>query len=370
MYNVIFYNNIKSGITDSDYTTQTPKVVKKYQPVLVDGYMKYYNISGINEIKEDTSKLINGYGMFYNCYDFKNPPTNLDNLKYGYNMFSVTNIEDFSTNMNNLLVGDYMFSNCSNLKSFKSEIKKMINGNGMFLRNSNLTSFHSDTISLLDGGSMFRECKNLKDVVINLSSLLSGSSMFYMCKLSPTSVMHIAESIRDLKTELALYENHTKDYVSYYGKESGFTSSTSYLYYTREYKYTTSGVGYITIGIDCKNNIDDLNRFAQEAYYESWQDLKNVFTNKGWKATFQIGGTSTNITLSEDEQFRSTPVYARLIEEEDKERASYCTEDGEKYYNIDWGHDVTNYDDYQYFGSLLEACGYFGVIPKEYLEEA
>lgn len=370
MHNVIFYNNIKSGITDNNYSSQTPKVIKKYQPVLVDGNKKYYNFSDIDEIKEDTSKLINGREMFYNCVDFKNPPTNLDNLKYGYYMFYKTNIEDFSTNMNNLLEGEFMFSRCSNLKSFNSEIKKIVDGYNMFSYNNNLTSFHSDTISLLNGDSTFRECKNLKDVVINLSSLLTGSIMFYMCKLSPTSVMHIADSIRDLKTELAPYENHTKDYVSYYGKESGFTSSTSYLYYTRDYKKNIYNIGEISIGIDCKNNIDDLNRFAQEAYYDSWQDLKNAFTNKGWKAEFQIGGTSTNITLSEDEQFRSTPVYARLIEEEDKERASYCTEDGEKYYNIDWGHDVTNYDDYQYFGSLLEACGYFGVIPKEYLEEA
>lgn len=50
---------------------------------------------------------------------------------------------------------------------------------------------------------------------------------------------------------------------------------------------------------------------------------------------------------------------------------SYVSEDGSKYFNIHWYHSSNGDNEgYDYFGSLLEACGYFGVIPKKYLEQA
>ena len=216
--------------------------------------------------------------------------------------------------------------------------------------------------------------------------------MFYKTKLSPRSVMFIASSIRDIKTEkeslsesdYIIYDNVTRKY----SKPFGWMSDGSYvLTFNFPKSYTTSisssNVGQLTLGIDVTNDLvtidQQLQSFAEGAHYNSWVDLKQEFVNKGWTVTFQYGGTQTGITLSEDEQFRGIPVYTRLIEvtpegeeytEEEKHHAQYCTEDGTKFYNIDWGHDVTDYDQYQYFGSLLEACGYYGVIPKKYLEEA
>ena len=154
-----------------------------------------------------------------------------------------------------------------------------------------------------------------------------------------------------------------------------------YVYtYNNPNPYTTiipsTDVGKLTLGIDVTNDSEtieqQLQTFAEGCLCDSWAELKQEFVDKGWTVTFQYGGTNTDITLSEDEKFRGVPVYARLIEvsDEDKDKAEYCTEDGTKFYNIDWGHDVTDYDSYQYFGSLLEACGYFGVIPKKYLEES
>jgi hypothetical protein len=54
--------------------------------------------------------------------------------------------------------------------------------------------------------------------------------------------------------------------------------------------------------------------FANKVGYNSWEDLKQSFVDKGWTVTFQYGGTRTDITLSEDEQFRGIPIYAKAIE--------------------------------------------------------
>lgn len=193
--------------------------------------------------------------------------------------------------------------------------------------------------------------------------------------------MYIVESIRNIKEEKAKYTSGEIPWVTYdsttqkYSAPLGFTEDGKYVY-TFTNNIPSSSVGKLTLGIDVTNDSEtieqQLKTFAEGCLCDSWAELKQEFVDKGWTVTFQYGGTNSSITLSEDEQFRGVPVYARLIEvsDEDKDMAEYCTEDGTKFYNIDWGHDVTDYDSYQYFGSLLEACGYFGIVPKEYANEA
>ena len=270
------------------------------------------------------------------------------------------------------------------LTSFSGDLSSLVKGSSMF-HGAPLTSFSCDLSSLVDGMYMFYETP-LASFSGDLSSLVNGSYMFYKCKLSPQSVMYIVESIRNITEEKAKYTSGeipwvTKDRTGKYSAPFGFMEDGRYVYtYNTLNPYTkaiSSGyVAKITLGIDVTNDsatIDQqLQTFAEGCLHDSWEELKQEFVDKGWTVTFQYGGTETGITLSEDEQFRGVPVYARLIEvsDEDKDMAEYCTEDGTKFYNIDWGHDVTDYEQYQYFGSLLEACGYFGVIPKKYLEEA
>ena len=191
---------------------------------------------------------------------------------------------------------------------------------------------------------MFNGCTKLTSFTSDLSSLTNGGSMFYKCKLDAPSVMYIIAT---------LPQN---------------TSNNS----------ITIGINVSSSIVNGKNTATQLLEFANEVGYETWAKLKQAFIDKKWSVTWQYGGTTSSITLSEDEQFRGVPVYARLIEvlpqgeeytEEEKEMAEYCTEDGTKYYNIEWGHDVTHPEEFEYFGSLLEACGYYGVIPKIYLEE-
>ena len=328
---------------------------------LVDGfYMFYY--TALTSFSGDLSSLVNGTYMFSDSASFTSFSGNLSSLTNGTSMFSSTPLTSFNGDLSNLVKGSKMFSETS-FKSFSGDLNNLVHGDSMF-DHAPLESFISD-----------------------LSNLVNGTNMFRSCKLTPQSVMYILESIKNIKEEKAKYTSGEIPWITYdsttrkYSARFGFMESGDYAYAYNNPKpsigtISSSNVGLLTLGIDVTNNSETINNqlqtFAEGCLYDSWEELKQEFANKGWTVTFQYGGTDTSITLSEDEQFRGVPVYARLIEvsEEDKDKAEYCTEDGTKYYNIDWGHDVTDYDQYQYFGSLLEACGYFGVIPKKYLEEA
>lgn len=343
----------------------------------------------VESIISSFDNLICGINMFsYNNYgsnSLKHFKSSLPRLRYGRGMFMGACLESWSNDIPSLIDGEAMFAECnagySNLiKIFDSNIRNIKNGGGMFghyLGFGTLEKFCSDTPNMIDGRNMFDSNNNMTTFCGTLQSLISGQRMFNYCKLSPSSVMYIINTIRDLTEERI---------ISPSGSE-GWQQDGSYIIslddiYTRT--ISSSYVGKLTLGIGVsstpvngKDTAAQLLEFANEVGFDTWADLKQDFTNKGWTVTFQYGGTQTGITLSEDEQFRGIPVYARLIEvtpegeeytEEEKHHAEYCTEDGTKYYNIDWGHDVTNTTDYQYFGSLLEACGYFGVIPKKYLE--
>ena len=349
---------------------------------LVEGALMFYN-TPLTSFSGDLSNLIDGYYMF-NYTSLKSFSGDLGSLVNSTGMFSTSaSLTSFSGNLSSLTNGSSMFSETP-LTSFSGDLSSLVRGSEMFY-NTYLTSFSGDLNNLVYGDSMFSYTP-LKLFISDLSNLVSGANMFRSCKLTPQSVMYILESIKNLKEEKAKYVSGEIPWVTYdsttkkYSTSFGFMEDGKYVYTynnpnPRTATINSANIGSFTLGIDVTNNSetinDQLQTFAEECLYESWTKLKEAFVNKGWTVTFQYGGTTTSITLSEDEQFRGVPVYARLIEvsDEDKDKAEYCTEDGTKFYNIDWGHDVTDYDAYQYFGSLLEACGYFGVIPVKYLEE-
>ena len=313
-----------------------------------------------------------------------------ERIKDGTEMFHQTPLESFSGDLSSLVNGESMFMDTS-LTSFSGDssgspvnLSSLVNGSWMFYGTS-LTSFNGDLSSLVNGENMFYGT-SLTSFSGDLSSLVTGLYMFSSTSLTPQSVMYIVESIRNITEEKAKYTSGEIPWVikdsttQKYSAPFGFMEDGKYVYtYNNPNPYTatigSSYVGKLVLGINVTNDSEtieqQLQTFAEGCLCDSWEELKQEFVDKGWTVTFQYGGTITNIVLSEDEQFRGVPVYARLIEvsDEDKDRAEYCTEDGTKFYDIDWGHDVTDYDAYQYFGSLLEACGYYGVIPKKYLEE-
>ena len=226
---------------------------------------------------------------------------------------------------------------------------------------------------------MFRICTKLTTFTSDLSSLINGYEMFVRTKLTPQSVMYIVDSIKDINAEKKLYQDGTIPYVTLangeYSSTKGFMSDGTYVYtYNNPHPYTdrisASSVGTLTIGINVTNDAntiaDQLQAFAEETACDSWEDLKQEFVNKGWDVTWQYGGTTTNITYDMRGD-RSIPcsIYAQLIEVEDKDKAEYTNEEGTKFYNISWGHDVTNYDDFQQFDSLEDAMASWNVFPKE-----
>ena len=115
--------------------------------------------------------------------------------------------------------------------------------------------------------------------------------------------------------------------------------------------------------------LENSNRedFAKEATFDSWADLKQHFVDKGWTVYFQYGGTNNSITydLRNGEQIIPCPIFAKLVQVEDKDSAEYCTEDASSFYNIEWGHDVTDTSSYTQFNSLQDAMTSWNVFPKE-----
>jgi hypothetical protein len=297
-----------------------------------------------------------------------------------------------------------MFQYCDALASFSSDLPNLIDGSNMFYWCDDITSFNSDLSSLTDGGSMFCYCHKLESFASDLSSLTYGDWMFGCCKLDAKSVMYIIHSIKDIVAEKQLYASGTIPYVTLsngvYSAPRGFMSDGKYVYtYNNPNLYTNtisaSNVGSLTIGIDVTNDANtiaqQLQTFAEGTLFDSWADLKQAFVDKGWTVYWQYGNSGGSITydLRGGERIIPCPVYTKLIEilpegiekdengnevgekfytEEQKNGSKYCNEDGTKFYNIAWGHDVTHPEEFQQFDSLETACVSYGVMPKEYLE--
>ena len=372
-------------------------------PNLMNGLEMFYNCPNLTSFSSDLSSLADGYRMFYQCYNLKSFTSVLSSLMNGDSMFNwCDNLTLFSSDLPNLTSGKGMFGNCTklisfnadlsslsygyqmfyqcyNLKSFTSVLSSLMNGYQMFQDCSNLSSFNVDLSSLMNGAQMFYNCRNLTSFNADLSSLMNGDSMFDRCKLDAESVMYIAVSIKEITSEKQLYTSGSIPYVTLsngvYSNTKGFMNDGNYVYtYKNPQPYTTtisaSKVGKLTLGINVTNNSSTIKQqledFAKAATFDSWEDLKQVFVDKGWTVTFQYGGTTTNITYDmRGERAIPCPIYTQLVEEEDKDRAEYCNEEGTKFYNIDWGHDVTNIDDYSQFDSIEDAMRAFNVFPKE-----
>lgn len=354
-----------------------------------DSSHMFNNCSNFTTFYSDLSSLMNGKNMFKGCSNLASFDSDLSSLITGETMFyNCSNLTSFTADLSSLTYSSYMFGGCSNLTSFSSDssgshvnLSSLTNGSNMFVNCYALTTFYSDLSSLIYGVGMFTGCTTLTSFTSNLSSLTGGSIMFSSCKLDAKSVMYIADSIKDITAEKQLYIDGSIPYVTYdsttkkYSAPKGFMSDGKYVYtYKNPNPYTTtmyaSNVGKLSLGINVTNNSDTIQQqledFAKEATFDSWADLKKHFLDKGWDVTFQYGDTGGNITygLRDGEQIIPCPIFAKLIEA-DKDSAEYCTEDASTFYNIEWGHDVTDTSSYTQFDSLEDAMASWNVFPKE-----
>ena len=354
---------------------------------LTDGYYMFDYCTNLTTFTSNLSSLINGTYMFFNCTNLTTFISDLSSLTDGAHMFSTCNkLTTFTSDLSSLTNGYQMFAFC-NFTTFTSDsngssvnLSSLTNGDGMFYYCNKLTTFTSDLSSLINGASMFFNCNELTTFTSDLSSLINGGKMFNKCKLTPQSVMYIVDSIKDIDAEKKLYQDGTIPYVTLangkFSSTKGFMSDGGYVYtYNDPQLYTraisASNVGKLTIGIDVINDsatiADQLQAFAEEATFDSWADLKQAFVDKGWTVTFQYGGTETKITydLRNGEQIIPCQIFAKLVQVEDKDSAEYCTEDASTFYNIEWGHDVTDTSSYTQFDSLEDAMASWNVFPKE-----
>ena len=294
--------------------------------------------TALTSFSGDLSSLVNGNRMFRKT-SLTSFSEDLSNLTDGSYMFYQTSLESFSGDLSSLTNGSSMFSGTA-LTSFSGDLSSLTNGRSMFYNCTNLTTFNGDLSSLTDGDSMFYTCTNLTTFNGDLSSLNGAYGMFSDCKLDASSLANIIHTIKD-RTGL---------------------STPSF----------NAGLIYIGLGID---DTDEARQALAEAIWsKDWNDVNQEFTDKNWTVQWQFNGAPTSATLNMNTT--TSPIWAKLEEVVADENGniphySYVSEDGSKYFNLYWYHSSNgNNDGYDYFGSLLEACGYFGIVPKEYANEA
>ena len=257
----------------------------------------------------ETNALTNGSMLFQNNTSFTSFNSDLSNLTDGEFMFYSTSLESFSGDLSNLTNGFCMFSIAS-LKSFSGDLSSLTNGNNMFY-NSSLESFSGD-----------------------LSSLTNGEGMFFNTKLDATSLANILHFINTPTTK-----------------------------------------GTINIGLGIDNTDDAKQSLATAVYCKDWAEVNQEFDDKNWTVQWQFNGAPTSAATLDMDTIPS-PVFVKIDEVIADENGklphySYVTEDGSKFFNLHWYHESNDDNQgYDYFGSLLEACGAYGIVPKEQLENA
>ena len=325
------YETTVEGITESQYKTLETaiKIIDNEVLGANDEHIMYWQTDG----------LTRGDGLFIestNEVSWEVFNSDLSNLESGYLMFvSCPSLTSFSSNLPSLIDGTYMFELCNNLQSFDIDLPNLTIGDSMFYDCSKLTSFTGDLSKLISGKEMFRQINPTvsKMVTFNsdLSSLKDGSHMFTFCKLDAISVANIVHSLP-----------------------------------------THESTGTITIGIGCDSTEADQLLFAQECDCETWQELLDDFSAKNWTVTFQCNGRPTEAATYGMRRGETLPVYAKLEEvimptneKERKPHYAYTSQDGSKFYNINYFHSTNgSTEGYDVFSSLEEAISTYNVTPK------
>ena len=351
-----------------------------------DGALMFYDCSNFTSFNGDLSSLTDGYDMFYysNIESINNGYVNLHNLSSGYcmlafskleefdgnldslkegeDMFQNTNIKEFNVELPSLTNGGDMFTNCRNLTTFTSDLSSLIHGYCMFDTCSNLTTFTSDLSSLINGTYMFDYCGKLTSFTSDLSSLISGFNMFIGCKLDTDSLLHIAETIRDIKSLKSQYTSGNMQYVTVNSEKEGFTSDGEYVFLFHRHDYAYGGtflcrtniykeyVGKIHIGIGNSTPTEEEKELLTEIHNKGWQ----VFVNGSSSSNIF---TPTALTPIDGEEVTTPIPYWAKPQEVDEEHAEYTDGNG-KFYNIIGGNYifVDDKETYGLFTSLEDAA--------------
>lgn len=329
MYNVVKCD--KNGMTGEMYLS-----------TLRNG-ANFHKTNSVTEVTTPLSQLADGSRMFNQHNKLVTFNQDLPNLINGGGMFASTALTLFNGNLRNLQNGYAMFQNAI-LESFTSKLPHCTNTELMF-QNNKLTKFAIDLPAVTYAPRMFVGCTSLQEFRGCLPSLRTASQMFDRCKLSPLSVMHIIEGIKDVRSE-TLAENG----------ESALSSSEGTI---------TLGINVTLTEGDDEGNKAILDAFAQEAGYKDFNTMNDRFTiDKGWTVTWQSQNNVSIVTPLTRE--KPLAIYAR-IEECDEEVAQFTNENQDRFFMIDYGFAVNGpkADAYMKFASFAEAAEYWNLIPYE-----
>lgn len=213
-------------------------------PGLVDAEQLCYNCTGLTSFIGDLTNVTNLDGAFYMA------GSSVQTV--GGNVGII--IFDPGT-LNNVVSADSAFYR-SGFLNWSIDMPKLENGSNMFIYSTGLGSFKASLGCLKDGINMFSDNIALTTFIGDLGALQNASGMFHRCKLSPQSVMYIVDTV----------------------------------------KSHDSGEHSITIGINANSDITELNNFATEAGFISWDELKQIMSDKGWDCTWENRG-GTVITI-------------------------------------------------------------------------
>ena len=170
---------------------------------------------------------------------------------------------------------------------------------------------------------MFNGCSSLTTFNSNLSSLTNGNGMFNGCMLDGDSIKNIIDTINTYS-------------------------------------------GRLDLGMGCNNTTEDKNLFAQEVGYDNMDTLLATLNSKGWYVTAQYNGRPTTTYALRRPTEDTLPIYAKLEEVTDEKHAHYTSDDGSKFFNLNWFHETTgSTDGYTQFNSIEEAIESLNIKPIE-----
>ena len=314
------------------------KLLENVDSLLNDGFGSNFRKTHYNHNMEISWRNINKYAhcvtvgdvLAVNA-DYKNDLTSdgewvypLPNLKNGKELFLRANIKKINQIFSSLTTGDLCFSWCdkvteavlsfpaltsayrliydSDIQVLRLSIPKTLTSIfEAFPYNFNMKEFYCDFSHVTNAQGAFMEYRNLEVLDTDWSALSSASRMFNGSRMPKNIILRVLNTI------------------------------PSY----------TSGSHPITLGIHVDHQTDD----------EVLAAIANAEA-KGWVVTVQWNGTPTAQTTSTF-GLRKPSIYAKLSEIE--------RPDGSKEQIIDWGHYVSNPEDYEEFSSLEDAYEHFGL---------
>ena len=311
-----------------------------------------FTYSSLESFSGDLSSLVNGQSMFGDA-KLNSFSGDLSSLTNGRLMFAGTSLASFSGDLSSLVNGESMFGYNSHFESFSGDLSSLVDGSSMF-NTTSLTSFSGDLSNLVNGEQMFDQ-SSLESFSGDLSSLTNGRYMF-----SSTSLASFSGDLSSLTDGSFMFHNNKLD-----------APSIANIIHTIN---TPTTKGTITIGLGIDNTDQARQSLAEAIWCNTWDEVNQEFTNKNWTVQWQYNGAPTSAATL-DMNTTPSPIWVKLEEVIADENGnlphySYVSEDGLKYFNIHWYHSSNGDNEgYDYFGSLLEACGFYGIVPKEYAEQ-